>query len=102
MRERRGPVSESMTRHKFQFSNAQAQRAEALLNAREARTLLQPCIPAHLREQAPQATTTAAGECFRRVCGILAPKNRTSYDSHYGHRCEGNHALPAPAGKSGK
>jgi hypothetical protein len=60
-------------RNKFQFSNATAQRAEALLNTREARALVQRHAPEHLREEAP-ATTSEAGACFRRVCQLLAGK----------------------------
>jgi hypothetical protein len=60
-------------RHKFQFSNATAQRAEALLNTREARAMVQRHTPEHLREDAP-SSTTEAGACFRRVCQILAGK----------------------------
>lgn len=60
-------------RHKFQFSNPAAQRAEALLNAREARELADRHSPRHLRESAPPATSEA-GACFRRVCQLLAGK----------------------------
>jgi hypothetical protein len=62
-----------MPRHKFQFSNATAQRAEALLNAKEAREIADRRAPKHLRES-EQPETTAAGACFRNVTRILAGK----------------------------
>lgn len=70
-------VSSKMThpaRARFQYSAPTAQRAEAHINLREAQVLLAPRVPAHLREPAPKAGTTAAGACFRRVNEILNRK----------------------------
>lgn len=61
------------SRNKFQFSNQAAQRAEALLNAKEARELADKWAPKYLRES-EQPETTAAGNCFRNVSRILAGK----------------------------
>lgn len=60
-------------RHQFQFSNPTAQRAEALLNAQEARALVDRHAPKHLRES-DHSETTEAGACFRNVSRILAGK----------------------------
>jgi hypothetical protein len=57
-------------RHKFQFSNATAQNAEARLNVRETLEALKKRVPAHLQEEPEE--TTAAGKCFRNVSRILA------------------------------
>lgn len=54
------------------FSNSGAQRAEAILNARETVALLEKRLPKHLREQAQDTETTPAGSCFRRVTSLLA------------------------------
>jgi hypothetical protein len=62
-----------MPRYKFQFSNPTAQRAEALLNAKEARALADRNAPKHLRES-DHSETTAAGACFRNVTRLLAGK----------------------------
>jgi hypothetical protein len=62
----------TMSRNKFQFSNPSAQRAEALLNAKEARALADRHAPKHIREEQPE--TTLAGACFRNVTRILAGK----------------------------
>lgn len=63
-----------MPRNKFQFSNRAAQSAEALLNAKEARTLADKWAPKHIREE--QSETTLAGACFRNVTRILAGKKK--------------------------
>lgn len=63
-------------RGKFMFSNEGAQRAEAILNARETVALLEKRLPRHLREQAPETETTPAGQCFRRVSNILAGRGK--------------------------
>jgi hypothetical protein len=54
------------------FSNEGAQRAEAILNARETVALLEKRLPRHLQEPKAQTETTPAGACFRRVSNILA------------------------------
>lgn len=61
-------------RDKFQFSNAQAQAAEARLNAKEAEQLCAKWLPKHLKEM-PEEATTPAGACFRKVMALL-PKGR--------------------------
>jgi hypothetical protein len=61
-----------MQRGKFMFSNEGAQRAEAILNARETVALLEKRLPKHLQEPKPGTETTPAGACFRRVSSILA------------------------------
>lgn len=61
------------SRHKFQFSNATAQRAEALLNAKETQALLARRVPKHLQEN---EASTPAGKCFRNVSAILAGVKR--------------------------
>ena len=60
----------TVNRHKFQFSNATAQNAEARLNVRETLEALKKRVPAHLQEDAAEETT-AAGKCFRNVSKIL-------------------------------
>lgn len=70
-------VSSNMThpaRARFQFSAPTAQRAEALINLREAKALMEPRVPAHLRSEAPSTESGKAGGCFRRVTQILARK----------------------------
>jgi len=61
---------EVSSRYRFQFSNPAAQRAEALLNAREAQKLVARHVRTQ-RQEGGQNTTTAAGECFRRVMFLL-------------------------------
>lgn len=59
-------------RGKFQFSNPGAQRAEAMLNAAEARALLARLVPPAAAPQSePAPSTTAAGSCFRKVVALL-------------------------------
>lgn len=71
-------TSKVSARAQFQFSNPQAQAAEARLNAAEARALLERHVPLHLRESAEDQSesTSAAGQCFRNVQAILAGKGR--------------------------
>lgn len=69
-------TSKVSARAQFQFSNPQAQAAEARLNAAEARALLDRHVPAHLRETTESEATSAAGQCFRNVQAILAGKGR--------------------------
>lgn len=58
-----GPLN---PRGRFQFSNAQAQRAEARLNLKEAVALAARWAPAP--KAAPDApASTPAGACFRKV-----------------------------------
>jgi hypothetical protein len=67
-------------RYRFMFSNTQAQKAEALKNAAEARAYLVRWVPeeAAAAAQAPAATgvTTTPGQCFKRVTAILAGRGK--------------------------
>lgn len=65
-------------RYRFMFSNRQAQKAEALKNAAEARAHLSRWVPGEEPQQpAPSApTATTPGQCFRRVSAILAGRGK--------------------------
>ena len=68
-----------MNRYRFMFSNRQAQKAEAMKNADEARAHLARWVGGEEPQQpAPAAPTdrSTPGQCFRRVSAILARRGK--------------------------
>jgi len=70
-----GLMNVSSVKYKWRFDTRDGRKAEAGLNLLETQDMLAKRVPAHLRDEEPEAATPV-GQCVRNVSRILHGKKR--------------------------